>query len=129
MMTRDNEMNFGGSCSIDTTFVLFFLAIELGRSADFFAFDTLLMAITTLMFAVLPYFVPSTVEPPAFGQWLVGRGVIALFGVFLGVGFQKAIGTILPDTLSLLPMTCLIVAAIASCYFQFYGLMKLRLAK
>lgn len=128
-MTRDNGFNFGGGSTIDTTFVLFFLSLELGRSTDVFAFDTFLMAITTVMFAVLPYFLPSTAEPPAFSRWIAGRAIIAMFGLFLGVGFQRAIGTVLPETMSFLPMTCLIVAAMASCYFQFYGMMKLRLVK
>lgn len=128
-MTRENELNFGGSSTIDTTFVLFFLSLELGRSTSLFAVDTVLMGITGLIIAVLPYFLPSTTERPAFSLWIAGRGTIALFGLLLGVGFQRAVGSVLPETLSFLPMTCLIVAAMASCYFQFYGMMKLRLVK
>ena len=120
-MTRENKFNFGGSFAIDTAFVLFFLTLELGRSAAFFAFDTLLMSITMLMLLVLPYFLPSNAEPPAFSRWLAGRGFVAVGGLFFGA--------ILPPSLEFLPMTFLIIAAMVSCYVQFYSLFKLRLAK
>jgi len=120
-MTRDNKFNFGGSFGIDTTFVLFFLALELGRSASFFALDTLMMSITMLMLLVLPYFLPSDAEPPAFAGWLGVRGSVAACGVFFGV--------MLPASLEFLPMTFLIISAMVSCYVQFYSLFKLRLAK
>ena len=120
-MTRDNKINFGGSFAIDTTFVLFFLTLELGRSATSFGFDTLLLSITTLMILVLPYFLPSDAEPPAFAPWLAFRGLIGLVGVGLGV--------MLPASLGFMPMTFLIIAATVSCYVQFYSLFKLRLAK
>ena len=128
-MTQNNRINLGGSFSIDTTFVLFFLALELGRGANFFGLDTLLMSITTLMVIVLPYFLPSAGEPPSFGMWLGGRGIIAAFGVLLGLGLQKSVGVLVPDVLRFVPMTALVIAAAISCYFQFYCLMKLRLAK
>ena len=120
-MTRDNKINFGGSFAIDTTFVLFFLTLELGRSAAAFGLDTLLLSISTLMMLVLPYFLPSETEPPAFVRWLALRGLIAVVGVSLGV--------MLPASLGFMPMTFLIIAAMISCYVQFYSLFKLRLAK
>lgn len=120
-MTRENRINFGGSFAIDTTFVLFFLTLELGRSSTAFGFDTLLLSITTLMMLVLPYFLPSDAEPPAFAPWLALRGLIALIGVGLGV--------MLPSSLGFIPMTFLIITAMISCYVQFYSLFKLRLAK
>jgi len=128
-MTRERAFSIGNSFSIDTTFVLFFLAFELGRTTDLMAFDTLLLSITTLMVAVLPYFLPTETEPPAFGAWLTGRGIIAAFGLLLGVVLQKSVGILVPDVLKFVPMTGLIVAAMISCYVQFYGLLRLRLAK
>ena len=128
-MTRDKQINLGGTFSIDTTFVLFFLALELGRGANFFALDTLLMSITTLMVTVLPYYLPSVGDPPPFGSWLGGRVVIAAFGVLLGLLLQKSVGVVVPDVFRFAPMTALVIAAMISCYIQFYGLMKLRLAK
>ncbi len=120
-MTRDNKINFGGSFAIDTAFVLFFLALELGRSSSFFAFDTLLMSITMLLLLVLPYFLPSDGELPIFSRWLAGRSVVTVIGLVFGV--------MLPASLAFLPMTFLIIAAMISCYVQFYSLFKLRLAK
>lgn len=128
-MTRNNLAGLADSFSIDTTFVLFFLALELGRTADLMAFDTFLLSITTLMVMVLPYFLPSESEPPAFKMWLSGRISIAAVGLVVGFAFQRSIGVLLPDFLKFVPMTALIIAAMVSCYFQFYGLMKLRLAK
>ncbi len=128
-MTRNSETAFGRTFSLDTTFVLFFLALEFGQSAQFFAIDSLLMSITLLMVMVLPYFLPSESEPPAFGQWLVGRIAIGAIGVIAGLGFRQSLGVLVPETLKFVPMTLLIIAAMLSCYLQFYGLMKLRLAK
>src|ERR1700712_1653556 len=90
-MTRDRRIGIRDIFSIDTTFVLFFLALELGRSTNLMAVDTLLMSITMLMVMVLPYFLPSTSEPPIFGMWLGGRGVIAAFGLMLGALLQKSV--------------------------------------
>ena len=128
-MKRNKGIFLGEGFSLDTTFVLFFLALELGRSTDFFAFDTVLMTITMLMVLVLPYFLPSETFQPTFTAWLGGRSAIAAFGILSGVVFQKSTGVLLPDTLKFLPMTGLILAAMISCYIQFYGLMKLRPAK
>ncbi len=128
-MTRDKQINPSSTFSIDTTFVLFFLALEVGRGANFFALDTLLLTITTLMVMVLPYFLPSVGDPPRFGSWLGGRAVIAAFGVLLGVGLQKSVGVLVPDVFRFAPMTALVIAAMISCYFQFYCILKLRLAK
>jgi hypothetical protein len=128
-MTRNNGIKFADSFSIDTTFVLFFLALELGRTTDLLAFDTLLLSMTMLMVLVLPYFLPSENEPPSFKLWIRGRGVIAAFGLLLGLAFQKSVGVLVPESLKYVPMTGLIIAAMVSCYVQFYGLLKLRLAK
>ena len=128
-MTRINGLNIGRSFSIDTTFVLFFLAMEFGQSTQVFAFDTLLMSITMLMVLVLPYFLPSDAEPPAFTLWLAGRSAITVVGITAGLAFRQSIGVLVPETLKMLPMTMLIISAMTSCYIQFYGLLKLRLVK
>lgn len=116
------------SFAIDTTFVLFFLAVEFGQTLGSFAFDTVLLAITLIMMLILPYFLPSE-EKPSFGNWVLGRTLIALFAVILGVVFRQTLGTVLPETFRFIPMTLLIVTAMLSCYIQYYGLLKIRLAK
>ena len=129
---RDTPKNYEmglAAGGIDTTFVLFFLALEYGRGVQAFSVDGVLMGITMLMVLVLPYFLPSQSEKPAFGNWLLGRGAIALFGLMLGVAFKQSLGVMLPESLRFMPMTFLILASMVSCYIQFYGLMKLRLAK
>jgi flagellar biosynthesis protein FliQ len=117
------------SFAIDTTFVLFFLAVELGQSETFFSLDTALVAITLGMVMALPYFVNADEEKPALTDWLLGRALISVFAVVLGVMFRQALGTVLPETLRFLPMTLLIVTAMVSCYVQFYSFLKIRLAK
>lgn len=119
----------GGMVNIDTTFVLFFLALEYGRGVSMFSIDGALMGTTMLMVLVLPYFLPSRYEKPLFTNWVAGRTAIALFGMLLGVVFRQSLGTVLPESLRFMPMMLLILAAIISCYVQFYGLMKLRLSK
>lgn len=119
-----SEDNF----TIDTTFVLFFLAIEFGQTLTSFRLDTIFLAITLGSVAVLPYFLPMN-NKPKFGSWLVGRGLIAGLAILLGVAFKQSLGVILPETFRFLPMTLLIVTAMMSCYFQFYGFFKLRFVK
>ena len=113
--------------AIDTTFVLFFLAVEFGQIVTTFSFDTVFFAITLLMLLVLPYFLPSE-DKPNFGSWVLGRSLIAAFAVSIGLMFKQSL-SVLPETFKFLPMTLLIVTAMLSCYIQFYGLLKLRLAK
>jgi hypothetical protein len=117
------------SFAIDTTFVLFFLAVELGQSESILSLDTALVGVTLLMVMALPYFVNSDENRPAFKDWFLGRVFISLFAIVLGVMFRQALGTVLPETLRFLPMTLLILTAMISCYVQFYGFLKFRLAK
>lgn len=119
-----SEANF----TVDTTFVLFFLAIEFGQTLSTFGLDTIFLAVTLGSIAVLPYFLPLN-NKPKFGSWLIGRGLIAGLAILLGVAFKQSLGVILPETFRFLPMTLLIVTAMASCYFQFYGFLKLRFVK
>jgi hypothetical protein len=114
--------------AIDTTFVLFFLAVEFGQMLGNFSFETVIFAITLLMLLVLPYFLPSD-EKQTFGSWLLGRSLIAGFAISVGAVFKQSLGVVLPETFRFLPMTLLIVTAMLSCYIQFYGFLKLRLAK
>ncbi len=121
--TADNK-----GFAIDTTFVLFFLAVEFGQMLGNFGLDTVIFAITLLMMLVLPYFLPSD-EKQSFGNWLLGRSLIAGFAISVGAAFKQSLGIVLPETFRFLPMTLLIVTAMLSCYIQFYGFLKLRLAK
>jgi hypothetical protein len=114
--------------AIDTTFVLFFLAIEFGQTFQFFSLDGMFLALTLAAIAVLPYFLPSG-EKPDFGNWLLGRSLIAGFGILLGVMFKQSLGVVLPEMFRFLPMTLLIITAMLSCYIQFYSLLKLRFVK
>jgi hypothetical protein len=120
---------FDADFGLDTLIVLFFLALEYGRAVRLLTVDGLLMAITMGMVFVLPYFLPSRRNRPSFGNWLVVRGGIAAAGVVLGTAFGKVTGAVLPENARLVPMTFLILASMVSCYIQFYGLLKLRLAK
>lgn len=126
----DKIAGFGfGGAGIDTMFVLFFLALEYGRAVQMFSIDGLLMGTTMLMVLILPYFLPSQYERPLFANWMIGRCALAFFGVMLGFGFKQSLGVVLPASVRFIPMTFLILASMVSCYIQFYGLMKLRLAK
>jgi hypothetical protein len=128
-MKFTSGFGFSGTFVTDTAFVLFFLALEYGRSVRPLSVDGMLLAITMMMVLVLPYFLPSRSEKPIFTNWLLGRGAIAVLGIMLGVIFTQSVGTIVPETLRFMPLTLLIIASMISCYIQFYGLLKLRLAK
>lgn len=124
-----DNLGFMRNFAFDTTFVLFFLALEFGRTVESFTFDAVLLLITMLMVIVLPYFVTSDAGRCGFVRWLGGRSSIALFAVLLGFAFSQTIGTVLPEALRFLPMTLLILAAMLGCLVQFYGLTRPRLAK
>ena len=113
---------------VDTTFVLFFLAVDCGQRFTF-GINGILSAITLSMFIVLPYFLPFNGEKPAFERWLFGRVAIAAFAIVLGAIFRQAASVFLPDVFRFVPLTLLIVAAMISCYIQFYSLLRFRLAK
>ena len=117
------------SHAVDTTFVLFFLAVEFGRSITGFDVGTALMMTTLLSFIVLPYFLPATGEKPEFSIWLVRRSAIALFAAGVGVLFSRSVGTTFPDAFAYLPMTLLIVTAMTSTILQFYGFLALNTAR
>jgi hypothetical protein len=125
---NQNEIAGGKSFTADTTFVLFFLAIEFGRTFSRLSLDGVFLFATLLMVAVMPYFLTSG-EKPSFSSWFFGRSLIASFAMLLGMMFQKSIGVVLPETFKFLPMTLLIITAMLSCYVQFYGFLKLRPAK
>ena len=120
----DENPNF----AIDTTFVLFFLAIDLGLNFSVVAFDTVFLAMTLVAIAVLPYFI-NTDEKPEFGNWILGRSVIVVFAVMLGLMFKQTLGVVLPESFRYLPFTLLIVTAMVSCYIQFYSFFSPRLSK
>ncbi len=122
------ERNCEQGFVVDTTFVLFFLAIEFGRTTGVVTFDTILLLVTLLMLMVLPYYLLAD-EKPQFSGWLLGRTFIVAFAVLLGIMFKHTVGVVLPETFRFMPMTLLIITAMISCYLQFYGFFKLRLAK
>jgi hypothetical protein len=115
--------------TVDTTFVLFFLAIDFGQSSMAFAFDTILSVFMLGMVLVVPYFLPSLDEKPEFTDWLMGRSVIMIFAIALGVIFRQSLGVLLPETFRFLPFTLVILTAMLSCSLQFYGMIRFRLAR
>ena len=114
---------------MDTTFVLFFLAIDIGSSTGFFGLDVLVSALTLGMFVVLPYFLPFSGEKPNFGGWAMGRLLIAAVGILAGSALRASAGTVLPEAARYLPMTLLITSGIFCTYSQIYGIIRVRLAR
>ena len=123
-----NQIAGEKSFAADTTFVLFFLALEFGRTFSSLSFDNIFLCLTLLIVMVLPYFLAAN-EKPNFSGWLFGRSLIAGFAMLLGMMFKQSLGVVLPETFKFLPMTLLIITAMLSCYIQFYSFLKLRLAK
>lgn len=114
---------------LDTTFVLFFLAIDLGASVSGFGIDALLSSMTLILFIFVPYFLPFEGDRPEFGKWVAGRSAIALIAVMIGLMFRQTIGVAVPEHFRHLPMTLLIGSAILSGAVQFYAIMRTRLAR
>ena len=115
--------------AVDTTFVLFFLAIDFGQSMMGFGIDAVFSGLTLGMLLVLPYFFPSNAEKPDFRSWLLGRSLIAVFAVALGLMYRQTLGVVLPDAFRFLPLTLLILTAMVSCYLQLYAIIRFRLAR
>jgi len=125
-MTAVSAENQG--IAADTTFVIFFLSLDLGqRSGD--GFEAVLSVLTLIIFVVLPYFLPYDGAKSNFGQWVAGRVAVVSLGLVTGVIFGQAVGVFLPETFRFVPLTLLIMAGLISCYLRFYGLFRLRLAK
>lgn len=114
---------------LDTTFVLFFLALDLGASVSGVGIDGLLSSMTLILFVFVPYFLPFEGERPEFGKWVIGRAAIALIAVMIGLMFRQTVGVIVPEHFKHLPMTLLIGSVIFSGVVQFYAIMRMRLAR
>jgi len=113
--------------SADTMVVLVFLGIELGRSATNASFDTFLVFVTATMVLTLPYVLLSE-ERPVFTKWLIGRSLVVISASLVGTMLEQ-FHTFVPESVRFLPLSLLILAGMTSCFIQFYGLMRLRLAK
>jgi len=123
-----NESSNEKGYVVDTSFVLFFLAIEFGRTLFSFSLDNIFMFFTLLTVAVMPYFLLAE-EKIGFANWVLGRSLIVGLAIILGVMFKQSLGVVLPETFRFLPLTLLIVTAMLCSYIQFYSFFKLRLAK
>ncbi len=114
----DENIEEGNRFFVETTFVLFFLSLDLGQNLFSAAFDTAFLALTVCAVAVLPYFLPSA-GTSGFGSWLTGRSAIVLLGAVLGVTFSQVVGSVLPDSFRFLPLMFATAAAIGACYSMF----------
>ncbi len=119
----------GSFHSVDTSIVLFFLAMELAASAGGNGLDLGLSLLAIAAFAVLPYFLPGSHESMPFLHWLFGRTAIAFLGGLTGLGFAYAVAPAAAPAYASLPMTLLIFAAFVSCLVQLYVMMKASLAR
>lgn len=112
----------------DTTFVLFFLAVDCGRRFEF-GIDGLLSLLTLAAFIAVPYLLPFDGDKPAFEGWVIGRIFITLFAFVLGMLFDLTVGVIFPEVFGYAPMTLLIVSALVSFFAQFSNIIRFRLAR
>jgi hypothetical protein len=115
---------------LDTSFVLFFLSMDLVRAFEgFLDLGFAISAMTVAAFIALPYFLPFDAERPNFGIWAFGRLNIALVGVLAGWAIQMTSGVVFPESLKYLPMTLLIVSGIFCAFSQMRGIIRVRLAR
>jgi len=126
---RRDSVVYSQSLSIDTTFVLFFLGLESGRTLSDLTLDSALIFMTMVMVVTLPYYLLSWELRPSFSRWVAERTVVGILAVAIGAVLAPLYGTLLPESFRFIPLTLLILAAMTSCFFQFYGLMRLRLVK
>ncbi|MFN2411998.1 MAG: hypothetical protein ABR535_02940 [Pyrinomonadaceae bacterium] len=110
----------------DTTFVLFFLAMEAGQSLSTDFASTVSLA-TLAAVVVLPFYLGGSKSILAL--WIAERSLIAIVALVLGIIFSQAIGPLLPESFGHLPLALLIIAAFFSFYVRFYSIMRFRLAR
>ena len=126
---RRDSVAFFRIFSIDTTLVLFFLGLESGRTLPNLTLDSVLIFATMAMVAILPYYLIARSERQSFAKWLVGRSLVGFFAILIGAVLGSVDGTLLPESFRFVPLSLLILAAMTSCFLQFYGLMRFRLVK
>lgn len=114
---------------IDTSFILFFLALDFGAAAVGFGLDAVFSGLCLFALMTLPYFLAEQDDRMPFASWFWGRSAIGAAGTVLGGAFGMAAGTLLPDAARFLPTTMLIAAVTLSFYIQFFRFLKLRLVK
>jgi hypothetical protein len=113
--------------AFDTTFVLFFLSMDLGQRG-FFSVDGIIMSIALMAVMLMPYLF-ETNDEVSFGRWAVERCFIAGFGMFTGLAFNASVGTVFPETLESLPFTLVIMASMVSCFLTFASLLGFRFTR
>jgi hypothetical protein len=118
----------GSFFAFDTTLVLFFLAVDLGRSVFSPDLGSMLTAGTLLTVAAAPDLMWEK-DLRGFWGWFGARMLIAGFGLLAGVLLGGAIGTLLPESVRFVPITLLILAAFLSFSLQFYAILRVRLAR
>lgn len=109
----------------DTSFVLFFLAMDIGQKAGFLSVDGVTMIAALAAVMLLPFLLTGG-EQGSFREWVVGRGVIAGFGLVSGAAFGMGVGTLFPEMFSFLPFTLLIMSAMATVFLTFSSLLGFR---
>lgn len=113
----------------DTTVVLFFLALEIGSRQTFDFIEAGFGFALLVAFSALPYWI-SVDAGRRFSEWLAGRAIISITGLSIGLLLGLAIGAgALPDAVRFVPLTLLIVAAIISCNYGIYAIIRNRLAR
>lgn len=119
VVRTDNLVEF------DTSFVLFFLSMEIGRMGSFFTLDGILMVGALAAVMTMPFLLTGG-DNTGFGNWLAGRSVIAGFGVVTGIAYAAGTGTLLPEFFSFVPFMLLIIASMISVFMTFSSLLGFR---
>jgi hypothetical protein len=118
----------GSFFAFDTTLVLFFLALDLGQTIFSPDVGAILSGMSVLAIAAAPYLIFGD-ERPDFWTWLGARLALAGFGLLTGALLGNAVGSLLPESFRFVPITLLILAAFVSFCLQFYGILRVRLAR
>ena len=127
-VTAPNAGAEGGFFAFDTTLVLFFLAVDLGQTGFQLDLGSSLSGLSVITVAAAPYAMFGD-EKPHFWTWLGSRLILAGFGVLGGVLMSGSVGTLLPESARFVPITLLILAAFLRFCLQFYGILRVRLAR
>ena len=112
----------------DTVLVVFFLAMDLGRSFIGLGFDEIISFFTLASFVLFSYFLPVPAEKPGFGSWIASRLFVVIMGVISGIGIKVIPEDFLMNNVNLTPKVFLILAGILCAVSQMYGIIRVRLA-
>lgn len=128
MQNLNAEISIGTESPVefDTSFILFFLAMDIGRNP--FSFESLFMVPVLAIVLVAPFLITASGDQSLL-SWIGGRAAIGFAGIIAGAAFSVFLGTLIPESFAVLPFALVVVASLVTVLFSFASLLGFRLVR